>query len=261
MTLTEEIRRAYDDAGEAWSAGPAPVYRALAQPVLDAAGDVSGLRVLDLGAGSGGLSEELVRRGARAIALDLSLGMLRRGASQRPPAVVADVRALPVRTACADLVTASFVLNHLEDPDPALREVARALRPGGRVLATTFDSDAPHPAKTVLDQVAVGHGYVEPAWYASAKSGFMPLLGSPERFAAAAAQTGLSDVHVEQVPVRLALPPARLAAWRLGMPHLAPFVAALRPAARAALVADAQQAVAGLTEPVLVGVLLLRARA
>jgi predicted RNA methylase len=56
VTLTEEIRRAYDDAGEAWSAGPAPVYRALAQPVLDAAGDVSGLRVLDLGAGSGGLS-------------------------------------------------------------------------------------------------------------------------------------------------------------------------------------------------------------
>ena len=57
MTLTQQLRAAYDHAGESWGQGPALVYRALAQPVLDAAGDVAGARVLDVGTGSGVLAD------------------------------------------------------------------------------------------------------------------------------------------------------------------------------------------------------------
>lgn len=261
MSLADDIRRAYDGTGEAWNEGPAVVYRALAEPVLEVAGAVAGLQVLDVGSGSGALADELARRGARVLALDLSLGMLRQGARGRPPAAVADVRALPVRRGCADLVTASFVLNHVDDPVAGFREMGRALRHGGRVLATTFAGEGRHPAKRVLDEVAVRHGFAAPAWYASVKSGLMPLLSSPARFADAAREAGLREVQVTHVPVSLHLTPARLVAWRFGMPHLAPFVAGLPGQARRAMVREAEGAVEGITQPVLMGVLVLQGTA
>ena len=259
MTRTDEIRAAYDATGEAWGDGPARVYRALARPVLDALDDVRGARVLDIGTGSGVLADELVRRGARVVGVDLSHGMLRRGAQRRPPSVVADVRALALAAGCVDLVTASFVLNHLDDPVLGLREVRRVLRPGGRVLATTFEGDAPHPAKQLLEEVAVAHGYEPPAWYLSVKTTTLPLLSTPARFAAAAGDAGLDAVDVARVEISLALSAPELVGWRFGMAQLAPFVASLPATARARLVADGEAAVAAVREPVAMSVLLLSA--
>lgn len=260
MSLTQDIRAAYDRVGAAWNDGPARVYRALAQPVLDAAGDVAGLRALDVGTGSGVLADALVRRGARVIGLDLSHGMLLRDAADRPPAVVADVRALPLRSGSVDLVTASFVLNHLDGPAEGLRELARVARPGATLLATTFEGEAPHPAKALVEEVATRHGYVPPSWYQAVKAGTLPLLSTPELFRAVAREAGLRDPRVEQVDVELGLGPAELVAWRLGMAHLAPFVAGLDEQQRAALLVQAQEAVAEVTESVRMRVLLLVAR-
>jgi len=261
VTLTDDIRRAYDCVGEAWNDGPATVYRALAGPVLEAVGDVAGVTVLDVGTGSGVLADALVRRGARVVGLDLAHGMLLRGADGRPPAVVADVRALPVRSASVDVTTASFVLNHLADPVAGLRELARVLRPAGRLLATTFQGEAPHPAKGVLDDVARSFGYVAPEWYRSVKEGTLPLLSTVELFRDAAVTAGLADVRVRPVEVRLALSPQELVGWRFGMAQLAPFVAGLPADERAALLAAAEQAVAELSAPVEMAVLLLLATA
>lgn len=257
MTVSEEIRRAYDRVGDAWNDGPAAVYRALAQPVLEAAGDVAGATVLDVGTGSGVLADGLVRRGARVIGLDLALGMLRSGAEHRPPAVVADVRALPIRTGSVDIAAASFVLNHLAHPVAGLRELARVLRRGGRLLATTFEGEAPHPAKQRIDEVAQRFGYLAPDWYLAMKSHMLPLLATQPRFAEAAAEAGLAAARVDRVPVRLELSPAELVGWRLGMAHLAPFATSLPGSEREALVAAAEAAVADAAEPVEMVVLLL----
>lgn len=257
MSLTDAIRLAYDRVGEAWSEGPARVYRALAQPVLDAAGDVLGLRALDVGTGSGVLADALVRRGARVVGLDLSYGMLRRDVERRPPAVVADVLALPVRSGAADLVTASFVLNHLDAPSQGVRELARVLRPGGRLMATTFEGEAPHPAKALLDEAAAAHGWSPPDWYLEVKEGRLPLLSTPSLFLSAAREAGLDEARVERAPVTLVLSPEQLVGWRFGMAQLAPFVAGLGEQEAFALQQDAVAAVAGVTDPVEMSVLLL----
>jgi len=247
VTLATDVRAAYDAAGDAWAEGPTRLYQELARPLLERAGDVAGRLVLDVGTGSGAVAEVFRAAGARVLAADGSLGMLRPRRLHRPPALVADVQTLPVRGASFDLVTAGFVLNHLADPLPALREGVRALRPGGRLLATTFADEAAVEVKRALQEVAGRHGFVPPRWYAELRHG--PLYHPvPARAEALLRQGGLVDVHVIPCEVRVALSTEQLLAWRWGMAQLAPFVARLGPERRTALDADAARAVAGVGE-------------
>ena len=82
---------------------------------------LAGRIVLDAGAGTGAVSSALAAAGARAVAADLSFGMLAWNARARPPCVVADIRALPVAAGCVDDAVAAFVLNHHVSPRLALR--------------------------------------------------------------------------------------------------------------------------------------------
>ncbi len=108
-------------------------------------GDVAGRRVLEVGAGAAQCSRWLTAQGARAVATDVSSGMLAqaRRLSDRTGAVVplvqADARALPFADATFDVVfTAYGAIPFVADAHRIHREVARVLRPGGRwVFATT----------------------------------------------------------------------------------------------------------------------------
>ena len=88
--------------------------------------------VLDLAAGTGDLCRDL--QGARhvAIGVDFSLGMLAH-ARTTAPLVQADASRLPVPAGSADGVTCGFALRNFADLDAFLSEVARAVRPGGRI--------------------------------------------------------------------------------------------------------------------------------
>lgn len=108
-------------------------------------GDVAGRRVLEVGAGAAQCSRWLVTQGARAVATDVSAGMLARAqqlareTGVAVPLVRADARALPLVDACVDLAfTAYGAVPFVPDADRVHAEVARVLRPGGRwVFATT----------------------------------------------------------------------------------------------------------------------------
>jgi demethylmenaquinone methyltransferase/2-methoxy-6-polyprenyl-1,4-benzoquinol methylase len=88
--------------------------------------------VLDLAAGTGDLCRDLQAAGHRPVGVDLSWGMLA-AARTTAPLVQADVTRLPVPDAGVDGATCGFALRNLADLDAFLAELARAVRPGGRV--------------------------------------------------------------------------------------------------------------------------------
>jgi demethylmenaquinone methyltransferase / 2-methoxy-6-polyprenyl-1,4-benzoquinol methylase len=100
-----------------------------------------GERVLDLAAGTGTSSRAFTRAGAKCVACDFSLGMLRVGARRPAPRVTfvaGDALALPFGDAGFDAVTISFGLRNVADPDRALAELLRVTRPGGRLVICEF---------------------------------------------------------------------------------------------------------------------------
>ena len=98
--------------------------------------------VLDLGAGAGEFSAELLGAGAVPIAVDVAAEALRR-ARERVPGLDARLwragEPLPVEDASIDVAWAGEVIEHVVDLAPWLSEVRRALRPGGTLLVTTPD--------------------------------------------------------------------------------------------------------------------------
>lgn len=88
--------------------------------------------VLDVAAGTGDFTRELARQGQRAVATDLSYNMLVQGSNMRQR-VQADAAHLPFRRAGFDGVTCGYALRNFTDLETTLAEMARVLRPGGRL--------------------------------------------------------------------------------------------------------------------------------
>ena len=255
--LSADLGAAYEAAAAGWGRGPEQVYAPLARALLAASGGpAAGLRVLDLGAGTGAAGRAALAAGARAVvSADLAPGMLRQCIAAAHP-VVADAAALPFRDGCFDLVLAAFCLNHLGDGAAALGEARRV---GGRLAASFFAPGWAHPAKAAVDTALRPFGYQPPAWYAAMQRDTAARAADPRVLAREAAAAGFTGVRLRTITVATGLSqPADLAAWRLGMAHIAPFVQSLDPPRQAALRRAAESAVAG-TGPLAVSLLVLTA--
>jgi demethylmenaquinone methyltransferase/2-methoxy-6-polyprenyl-1,4-benzoquinol methylase len=91
-----------------------------------------GARVLDLACGTGDLCCELQSTGLRPVGVDLSYGMLA-AARTSAPLAQADALTLPVPDRSVDGVTCGFALRNLVALAPFLDELARVVRPAGRI--------------------------------------------------------------------------------------------------------------------------------
>jgi demethylmenaquinone methyltransferase/2-methoxy-6-polyprenyl-1,4-benzoquinol methylase len=105
-----------------------------------------GGRVVDVCCGTGDLALEFARSGVEVVGVDFTFEMLALATPKRRDEHLlfahGDALHLPLRDAVADASSVAFGLRNLADPIAGLREMARVVRPGGRVLVLEF---APPP--------------------------------------------------------------------------------------------------------------------
>jgi ubiquinone/menaquinone biosynthesis C-methylase UbiE len=137
----------------------------------------SGAWVADIGCGPGRDSLMLAAAGLRVVSLDLSAGMLRAGAPQRP--VQADMRALPLRAGSVAGVWCQAALLHIPHryAAGALAEFARILTPGGRLHLSVAEGDGEGW------EIAAQYGADEPRWFAYYRADEITRLLSGAGFA------------------------------------------------------------------------------
>ena len=166
--------------------------------LLDAAGVGAGSRVLDIATGAGYIAGAAAQRGADATGVDFSAAQVAM-ARGRYPAVrfeQADAEALPFDPDVFDAVVNGFGMCHLPNPDIALREAFRVLKPGGRVAFTVWDMPERTVALGAVYAAVRAHGALEVGLPAG-PSFF--LFSDPEQSAKALLEAGFVAPSSRQV--------------------------------------------------------------
>ncbi|GAA2622470.1 hypothetical protein GCM10010411_68150 [Actinomadura fulvescens] len=186
-------------------AGRAPAYeRGFARltsytvgPLLDAAGVGAGVRVLDVGTGPGIVAAGAARREAVVSAIDADPGMAET-ARRNVPGVdvrVAVLPEVPFEDETFDAVVGNFVINHVGEPEVALKELRRVLRVGGRLALTCWRMPGSGALAVVRDAMEVA----EVPWPDDIPVTPFMEYGEPEAFKELVAGAGFADAVVDEV--------------------------------------------------------------
>ena len=129
----------YDRYARLLSLGQDPRWRSFLVSRLEIGPEAS---VLDVACGTGAVSLEIARRyGARVVGVDQSPAMLEEARRRVGGAVElheARAEALPFEDGSFDALTFTYLLRYVDDPAATMRELARVVRPGGRVAMLEF---------------------------------------------------------------------------------------------------------------------------
>jgi 2-polyprenyl-6-hydroxyphenyl methylase/3-demethylubiquinone-9 3-methyltransferase len=101
-----------------------------------------GAVLVDLGCGAGLLGPHIKAKGYRHLGVDLVRSALDQAAGYGVTALRADVARLPLADACADVVSAGELLEHVPDRPAVVAEACRVLRPGGLLVLDTLNATA-----------------------------------------------------------------------------------------------------------------------
>lgn len=94
--------------------------------------------LVDIACGGGLMAPHAAQAGYRHVGVDIGRAALAQAASHGVHAAQGDARALPLPDACADVVVAGEVLEHVPDVDAVVAEACRVLRPGGTLIVDTI---------------------------------------------------------------------------------------------------------------------------
>ncbi|MDQ2759561.1 MAG: class I SAM-dependent methyltransferase [Actinomycetota bacterium] len=169
LSLFDGLPRDYDRMGAVLSFGQDPRWRRALVRAID---PQPGQRVLDVATGTGLVAAALARRGrCEVVALDQSEAMLAgaRARLRNDPGLAtqisllrAEAELLPFADAEFDAVTFTYLLRYVEDRGATMRELARVLKPGGRIGMVEFGVPSAAPLRAL--------------WRAHTRLG-LPLLG------------------------------------------------------------------------------------
>lgn len=203
-----ETREAWDKIAPGYDANVTPSHLWLGNEGLRRTGLSPGMRFLDVAAGSGALSIPAARIGAEVLSVDQSPAMLEalgKRAGEEGLEIetrVMDGHALALDDDSFELAGSQFGVMLFPDMPRGLMEMARVVRPGGRVLIIAYGN--PHEIEFL--------GFLVQA-VRSVRPGFdgppmdpppLPFqLSEPERFGRELTEAGLKDVHVETITERL----------------------------------------------------------
>jgi SAM-dependent methyltransferase len=214
------IREQWDQAAQGWN-DQAPNIRAwlrrATDAMLDMAGVKPGARVLDVAAGAGDQTLDIAERvgpqGA-VLATDVSPAILefaganaRRAGYRNVETRVADGERLGLEEASFDAAVCRLGLMFLPDPLQGLREMHRALRPGGGICTMVFSRPEANPCITTLMATALKHAGLPP------RDPFQPggllSLGKPGLIDELFRTAGFKDVATTKIDAPFRLPSAR----------------------------------------------------
>ncbi len=133
-----EVARQWDEMRESFFS------EAVREKAISLAGAESGELAADIGAGTGFITEGLMQKGLRVIAVDQSEAMLKEMREKFQGVDTIDYRLgeaenLPIEDKVVDYVFANMYLHHVENPPVAIKEMARTLKPGDRLVITDLD--------------------------------------------------------------------------------------------------------------------------
>jgi demethylmenaquinone methyltransferase / 2-methoxy-6-polyprenyl-1,4-benzoquinol methylase len=145
LEMFEQLPAHYDELGAALSFFQDPRWRKAA---VEAVATRPEDRVLDVACGTGLVSKALVERwGCRVVGLDQSAAMLGRAREKvaastrlagRIELIEGEAESLPFADAEFDHLTFTYLLRYIDDPAATLRELARVVKPGGRIASLEF---------------------------------------------------------------------------------------------------------------------------
>ncbi len=129
-----------------------------AQPLLDAAGCSTGMRLLEIASGTGHISQVATALGASAVGVDFSAAMVVEAARRCRSAIFlqADAENLPFEEASFDAVVIGFGVHHFPCPQRSISEARRVLRIGGKLAFTVWSSSDNKLQQVQIDGIAEG---------------------------------------------------------------------------------------------------------
>jgi SAM-dependent methyltransferase len=223
--------------GEAFVRGALPV----AHRMVEAIAPQPGQTVLELAGGNGDvgfLAAELLKPGGKLIETDGAEAMVEvaraRGERLASSGVEVEYRTMELEwidapTASIDAIVSRFGYMHAVDPEHALREARRVLRPGGRIVLAVWDLAEHNPWLAALPQQAEAMGLAEPR-EEGAPGAF--ALSAPGRVTELLEDAGFDDPAVE--PIDLTFTAPTVDAWwetqRATSSSMRPVLDALSPA-------------------------------
>jgi len=135
----------FDDVSTQWDSMRKGFFTELIrEKAFSIVGMDDGKLCADIGAGTGFVTEGIIKKGLKVIAVDQSEDMLNQMKQKFADCDLIDYRMgiaenLPIEDSSVDYVFANMYLHHVEDPAVAIKEMVRILKPGGKIAITDLD--------------------------------------------------------------------------------------------------------------------------